>query len=223
VTEKHYAGSWRIEDSWPLPKTVRTRFDLGEDGSLLPRSPSSPTRSGSIQYDAHTGSASWTMKFHQPTEITGSAHLHLNFSISTGSDADIFVTLQKLDRDDNVVHFPFHTFINDGHVAYGWLRASNRKVVPSRIGDEIAHTYRKEDSKALTPNEAVEVDVNIQPSATMFRKGESLVLVVQGRDFGEYGAMSQIPRAGPGINLPGTHTVYLNECWLEVPVIPKEV
>ena len=222
VTEKHYAGSWRSEDSWPLSGTVRTRFDMGEDGILSARLPSSIIKSGSIQYDAHTGSASWTMRFYEPTEITGSAHLHLNFSISIGSDADIFVTLQKLDRDGNIVHFPYHTFINDGHVAYGWARASNCKLKQSQIGDEVAHTFRKEDSKPLTPNEVVEVDVNIQPSATLFRKNESLMLVVQGRDFGEYDPMGQIARAGMGVNRPGTHTIHLSGSWLEVPVITKE-
>ena len=87
----------------------------------------------------------------------------------------------------------------------------------------MAHTFRKEDSKPLTPHEAVEVDVNIQPSATLFRKGESLVLVVQGKDFGEYGPMSQIARAGTGVNQPGAHTIHLSDSWLEVPIIPKEV
>jgi predicted acyl esterase len=161
--------------------------------------------------------------FSKPTEITGSSKLHLRFSVSEGNnDADVFVALQKLDRSGNTVHFPYHTFINDGHVAYGWLRASKRALAAHSLGDEVAYTGLEKDVSLLLPNEPVDLDINIQPSATMFRKGETLKVVVQGHDFGEYAPDSQIPRAGTGCNKQGTHIAYLSESYLEVPVIPME-
>lgn len=49
-----------------------------------------------IQYDALKGSASWSIKFTAPTEVTGGARLHLRFAVDDGaSDADLFVTLQS--------------------------------------------------------------------------------------------------------------------------------
>lgn len=122
-----------------------------------------------------------------------------------------------------MVLFPYHTFINDGHVAYGWLRASNRCLDPSPWGDEVAHIFRKEHVAPLTPHKFIDLDINIQPSATLFRKSESLVVVVQGRDFGEYGKLCQLPRARTGINEPGLHTIVLEDSFLEVPIIPREL
>lgn len=222
VTEKRYAGSWRSEGSWPLSRTVRKKYFLCPNGSLALRPDSSTDTEQSVEYDAQKGSASWSIKFSEPTEVTGSAKLRLRFAVEEGaSDADIFVALQKLDRDGKLVTFPYHTFINDGHVAYGWLRASNRELDPSPHGDEVAHTFRKEHSRPLTPHEPMDLDINIQPSATLFRKGETLVVVVQGHDFGEYSEASQIPRAGTGINKNGRHDIFLGDSFLEVPIIPR--
>ena len=63
------------------------------------------------------------------------------------------------------------------------------------------------------------MDIGIQPSATLFRKGETLGLVIQGRDLGEYSPASGIPRAGAGINGDATHSVFLDESYLELPAI----
>ena len=221
VTDKHYAGSWRSEDAYPLSRTVRTKYFLGENSELTDRPLLADKINERVQYDAKSGSASWKVTFAQPTEITGSSMLHLRFSISEGSDADIFVTLQKLNREGNIVAFPFHTFINDGHVAYGWLRASKRTLDVHSYGDEVTYTFLEKDVKLLVLDESVSVDINIQPSATLFRKGETLQVVVQGRDFGTYGPMCQVPRAGTGCN-EGVHTINFAESYLEVPIIPRD-
>lgn len=223
MTDKHYSGSWRSEDSWPLKDTHRTKYFLGPNNALSPHQAPASGSSPSVQYDSLTGSTSWTVQFAAATEITGSAKLHLRFAVGDGAtDADLFVTLQKRDRDGRVVVFPFHTFINDGHVAYGWLRASQRALDSKSFGDEVAHTHRKEDVRLLKSHEPVDLDINIQPSATLFRTGETLVVVVQGHDFGEYSEWSQIPRAGTGINQAGTHTVFLDGSYVELPVISRK-
>lgn len=183
---------------------------------------SNPGRN-TVQYDAQTGSVSWQITFDKATEITGSSKLHLRFAVSEGAqDADVFVTLQKLDRSGNIVYFPYHTCADEGHVAWGWLRASMRALDPHPWGDEIAHTFLEKDVSYLQPNELVDLDINIQPSATLFRKGETLKVVVQGHDFGDYPADSHIPRAGTGCN-QGSHLVSLAESYLEVPIIPKRI
>ncbi|TXB97209.1 hypothetical protein FocTR4_00011893 [Fusarium oxysporum f. sp. cubense] len=160
--------------------------------------------------------------FSAPTEITGTSRLHLKLSTAAG-DADVFVTLQKLDQDRNLVLFPYHTFTNDGHVAWGWLRASKRKLASKEctVGDEVDHTYLEEDAEMLQDGVPVEMDVGIQPSATLFRAGETLRVVVQGHDFGEYGPTCQVPRAGSGINNDESHCIFLHDSYLEVPVIPS--
>jgi len=172
------------------------------------------------QYHAQSGSLTYTIKFTKPTEVTGSSKLHLIFAVAgEATDADIFVTLQKQDAEGKTVLFPYHTFINEGHVAWGWLRASRRALDERPFGDEIAHTHRAKDAQPLVANNAVELDINIQPTATHFRKGESLVLVIQGRDFGEFGPQSHVPRAGTGLNGATTHSIHLEGSYLELPII----
>jgi predicted acyl esterase len=223
VTEKHNAGTWRSENEYPIARTVRAKYYLGAGGQLA----SAPFHTSdatpvSVSYVANRGSVFWQTKFSEPTEITGTSRLHLKLA-TTSTDADIFVTLQKLDRDGNIVYFPYHTFINDGHVAWGWLRGSKRKQAPkqSTLGDEVDHTYLEADAEFLQPGVPVQMDIGIQPSSTLFRKGESLRLVVQGRDFGEYSPACDIPRAGSGINGADTHLVFLDESYLEVPLVPS--
>jgi predicted acyl esterase len=225
VTEKFYAGSWRDEPTYPLARTARKRFNLSVDGSL--QNTTSVQEPHAAEYNAHNGSLTYTLKFSKSTEITGSSKLHLRFAVAgqqaTESDADIFVTLQKRDVQGKTVYFPYHTFINEGHVAWGWLRVSRRALSERAFGDEVAHTHRAKDAQPLSPNEVVELDINIQPTATHFRAGESLVLVIQGRDFGEFGPQCQVPRAGTGINEDAMHRVFLEGSFLELPIIPHHL
>jgi predicted acyl esterase len=222
VTEKFYAGSWRNESTYPLARTVRTRYNLTADGGL--ESTNSAQEPHVAQFHAHNGSLTYTIKFPKPTEVTGSSRLHLLFAVDgEATDADIFVTLQKRDIEGNIVYFPYHTFVNEGHVAWGWLRASRRTLSERAFGDEIAHTHLAKDAQLLVPNKAVHLDINIQPTATHFRTGESLVLVIQGRDFGEFGPQCQVPRAGTGINEAVTHSVLLEGSFLELPIIPHHL
>ena len=219
VIESHYAGSWRDEENWPLPGTVRTKYHLGNTGSLLSQPISGDE---SVQYEGASGGTSWKITFPERTEITGSCKLHLNFAVGEGAtDADVFVTVQKLDRDGNAVLFPFHTFVHEGQVAYGWLRASKRTLDHHPVEDEVAHTFTENDARALEPNKFVELDINIQPSATLFRKNESLVLAVQGHDFGTWSEQCQLPRGGAGLNTQASHIIALKGSFLEVPIIPS--
>ncbi|KAJ5897391.1 hypothetical protein N7504_007679 [Penicillium tannophilum] len=216
VTDKHYSGSWRSENEFPIARTQRTKFFLGSDENLLK---DSLVGSDSATYDSKTGSVAWQHTFDKPTEITGSSLLHLSLSISEGSDADLFVTLQKINRDGEIVKFPYHSFVNDGHVAWGWLRASKRKRANNPYGDEVMHTFLEKDLQPLEPGEKVEVDINLQQTGTLFRKGETIRVVVQGRDFNEYSPNCQVPRAGTGCNV-GQHTIFMEGSFVELPIVP---
>jgi predicted acyl esterase len=220
VTEKFYAGSWRDESTYPLARTVRKKFNFSADGSLQPTT--STQTPHTAEYNAHNGSLIYTIKFPKPTEITGSSKLHLRFAVTgqQATDADVFITLQKRDTQGKTVYFPYHTFINESHVAWGWLRASRRALSERAFGDEVSHTHQAKDAQPLSANEAVDLNINIQPTATHFRTGESLVLVIQGRDFGEFGPQCQVPRAGTGVNEDTMHRVFLEGSYLELPIIP---
>jgi uncharacterized protein len=184
--------------------------------------PKQYVQAGIISYSALKGSLSFVITVDKPTEITGSSKLHLRFAVNgDANDADLFVTLQKHDANGKVVFFPYHTFVDEGHVAWGWLRASRRALASQAYGDEVVHTHREEDVQPLVSNEMVDLEINIQPTATLFRSGEKLVLAIQGRDFGEFGPQCQLPRAGTGVNKDVECMIDLDHSYLELPIIPN--
>ncbi|MEM6723957.1 MAG: CocE/NonD family hydrolase C-terminal non-catalytic domain-containing protein, partial [Bacteroidota bacterium] len=71
----------------------------------------------------------------------------------------------------------------------------------------------------LKKNEIVPVEIEILPSSTIFRKGEQLQVVIQGRD------VVTLPSMGHHYSVnKGTHTIYTGvefDAHLMVPVVPK--
>jgi uncharacterized protein len=81
--------------------------------------------------------------------------------------------------------FPYFAFHTDGPVALGWLRASHRELDPERsTPSQPVHSHRRE--QRLSPDEIVPVEIEIWPSSTLFRKGETLRVLVQGKDIYVY-------------------------------------
>ena len=136
---------------------------------------------GVHRYESESGRATFDIVFDEDTEITGHMKLRLWVEIEEGEDADLFVAAQKLDADGQHTGFTFYAFYENGPVALGWLRASHRQLDPQRSEDwRPVHTHTQED--LLTPGEAVPVDIELWPSSTRFRAGETLRIVVQGSD-----------------------------------------
>ena len=104
---------------------------------------------------------------------------------------DVFVAVEKLDRRGRVVPFPDFCFVGGGGVAKGWLRVSHRELDPAR-STPLQPWLRHEREQKLEVGAPVAVDIEILPSATLFRAGESLRLVISGRDISghEFGALS---------------------------------
>lgn len=71
-------------------------------------------------------------RFERRTEVTGNSKLRLWVATDVTNDADLFVGIEKLDRNGNVVPFTFSMMFNDGPAAFGWLRASYRELVEDR-------------------------------------------------------------------------------------------
>jgi uncharacterized protein len=138
-------------------------------------------------------------------------------------DMDLFVGVQKLDRDGERVQFPFFSTLDDGDVALGWLRVSRREL------DETASTpqqpvYRHQQDLPLSEGEVVPVDVEIWPSGTVFRAGETLRLVVQGRDLHVYGEDVFAQRHAFTLNA-GEHVLHTGgryDAHLLVPVVQAD-
>lgn len=173
----------RHEQEWPLARTQYTKSWLHARERTLRAKPAE--QEALTAYEATTGSVHFDRTFDEDTEITGYSKLRLWVSAEGSDDMDLFVALQKLDADGNKVNFPFFSTFEDGNVALGWLRVSRREL------DEQKSTphqpkYAHQRDQLLNEGEIVPVDIEIWPSSTMFRAGETLRVVVQGHDVNRY-------------------------------------
>ncbi len=144
--------------------------------------------------------------------------LKLWVSISQGKDMDLFVGIEKLTATGEVVPFFAKTGYTKGPVAMGWLRASQRAL------DEVKSTpwqpvLSHEAQHPLLPGEIVPVEIEILPSSTLFRAGETLRLIIQGDDLFEHPALAHGYSVNEGVHKIHTGSTYNSH--LLVPIIPQ--
>ncbi len=120
------------------------------------------------------------MPFERPTEITGPMVLTLWVSALDADDLDLFVAVRKYDREGRQIQFMARDGFRQGMVSLGWLRASQRHVDPESAPWRPYLT--RDRTEKLAPGEVVEVRIEILPSSTSFDAGESMRLLVSGRD-----------------------------------------
>jgi predicted acyl esterase len=161
-------------------------------------------------------------RFEADTELTGHAKLRLWVEAEGADDMDLFVALQKLDANGDPVGFIFYAFYDNGPVALGWLRASHRALDAARSTPcQPVHLHTKED--LLKPGEPVAVDIELWPSSTLFRAGETLRVLVKGSDI-YTDALPNLPFARhEDLRNAGTHVIHTGGAYdshLLVPVVP---
>jgi len=216
--EAYYQGKEIAAQEWPIEGTKYQSLYLG-DGTLEEK----PTSEHSQGYNSTNGEAiTFDYLFEKATKVVGHMALRLWVSIEEGDDMDIFVAIQKLDANGNIVPFAFYAQFEDGPIALGWLRASHREL------DEAAslpflpvHKHRSEQK--LTPGEIVPVDIEIWPSGTSFSAGESLRLIIQGSDIYDYPKPSVYARHENlrNIGRQTIHTGGAHESFILLPILPE--
>jgi uncharacterized protein len=219
VRERFYVGEQRDEEAWPLQQTEPRALYLDVPSGTLVTSP--PAQEAEVRYDPTVGGATFDHRFAETTDLIGPMALRLWVEAEDAEDMDLFVAVQKLDEAGEIVPFSFLNAQEDGPVALGWLRVSHRAVdaensTPLRPW----HTHDREEP--LPPGVAVPVDIEIWPSGTRFRAGESLRLVIQGRDVYEY-PPGIVKMAHSKTRNKGTHVIHAGgrrDSHLLVPVIP---
>jgi hypothetical protein len=168
----------RTECSWPIDAVQVTHLYLNLETGVLGTEPGADARAS---YDSATGRLVLDHRFELDTEITGSMALTLWVQTDEADDVDLFVAIEKLDRDGARVPFSYQSMFADGPVALGWLRVSHRELDAERsTPTQPWHPHRR--ALPVPRGEAVEAVVEILPSSTLFRAGESLRLVIQGRE-----------------------------------------
>jgi predicted acyl esterase len=169
----------RHEYEWPIARTQWTDYYLNTEDISLSTEPAES--SSSATFEARSKGLSFrTAPFEEETEITGPVVLKLLISSST-EDADIFATLSLYDPEGNEVLYPSAMEPN-APLTQGWLRASQRKTDPERsLPWRPWHSH--DAVEKLTPDEAVDLDVEIWPTSIVVPPGYTLGLTVQGQDY----------------------------------------
>ncbi|HEY5306071.1 MAG TPA: CocE/NonD family hydrolase, partial [Pseudolabrys sp.] len=180
----------RGENEWPLKRTQWTKYYLQPDGGFGPDAPKAEAK---LSYDTSSeGLIFGTPPLEKPLEITGPLAAKLWVSSET-ADADLFVVLRLFDPAGKEI-----TFIgaNDPRVplALGWLRASHRKLDPKKsLPYRPWHTH--DEIQPLTPDEPVELDIEIWPTSIVVPPGYRLALTLRGKDYEVDGSDAGIANA----------------------------
>ncbi|WP_328359645.1 CocE/NonD family hydrolase [Mycobacterium sp. NBC_00419] len=174
--DRDTVASVREELSWPLARTDWRRLHLAGPGALSVEAPTGP---GSVEFTVRSGAASFTWTAPQDTEISGPMAARLWVEVRDAPDADLFVGVEKL-RDGRVVDFEGSYGYGRDRVATGWQRVSLRALDPqqSRPWQPVPACT---EPRPVAPGEVVAVEIALADSATLFRAGEQLRLVVAGR------------------------------------------
>ena len=168
----------REETGWPLESTRWTPLYLTNAG--LRASPAE--QAGSITFDTYSGGARFGWTLGADTEITGPMAVRLFAEVHGSDDVDLFVGVEKW-RGGGYVPFEGSYGFGRDRITSGWLKASLRTLletteVRSRPFEPVPTLDAR---RPLQPGQIVQVDIPLGPSATLFRAGEQLRLVVAGR------------------------------------------
>lgn len=220
VRERALDGVIRAEQEWPIARTqLKPLYLHAASGALSEQA--APERA-QVSYDPKGDQgATFRIRFDRDTELTGTMKLKLWVEAVGSDDMDLFVALDKFDADGERVGFPFFATHLDGPMALGWLRASHRELDPEKSTAQApVHLHRRE--QRLAAGEIVAVEIEIWPSATLFRAGDSLQVTIQGRDiyvFPEDKARNRHDE----LRNEGTHVIHCGgqyDSHLLAPVIP---
>jgi predicted acyl esterase len=158
---------WKAADAWPLPETQWTPFYL-HFNSLLSEHEFWPGEPVDIFEDnrPHHGS----LKYLSPpivenTEVIGPISLNL-YASTTDTEILWFASLWDVAPNGE-----------EKVLTRGWLRGSQRAIDPKRSTPwKPFHPYTKRDP--LTPGEVYEFNIEILPTANLFRAGHRIGLKI---------------------------------------------
>jgi hypothetical protein len=176
----------RMEEEWPLARTRWTKLFLDPAGLAL--SPTPVARPATIEYDALGNGVTFSMVLDRETEITGPIAAKL-FVASTTPDADLFLIVRAFDPSGHELTF-FGSTDPNTPIANGWLRASHRRLDPTR--SKPYQPYHPHDRvEPLTPGEVYECQVEILPTSIVVPAGWRVALTVRGKDYEYEGEISE--------------------------------
>lgn len=175
----------RSETAWPPPTARWTRLHLGPGGRLAD---APAPADGNVAFPARRRAARFDRVFAEDTEITGPIAVDLWVSSPDLDDLCLFAGVEKWHRGRFVGFEGSYGYGRD-RVATGWQRASLRELDESESRPEApVPTFLR--PQPLRRGEPVPVRIALSPSATFFRAGDTLRLVVSGRALSPRGPLT---------------------------------
>ena len=184
VRDYFYDGRERYFDDFPIPETDYRPLYLDAANNSLNSAPvddQAQSRYAAQKTGSEADSTTWEYIFDEAVDLIGHMKLKLWVSAEDANDLDLHVAVKKFDKHGNEVYFPDFQHIENGLAASGWLRVSHREL------DEEKSTpwqpwLKHERLLKLAPDDIVPCEIEILASATGFRAGDKLQLIVQGYD-----------------------------------------
>ncbi|WP_179469471.1 CocE/NonD family hydrolase [Mycolicibacterium vinylchloridicum] len=153
----------RDEREWPLARTRWTPLHLGDDGTL---NTSEPTTAGTAGFRLRRQGIGFSYRFDRDTELTGPMSLRLQIALDDADDANLFVGVEKWSGGHYV---PF-----EGSYGYGRDRIADGRL-------RLALRDSLDAARPVRPGQVVDADIELSASATLFRAGDELRLLIAGR------------------------------------------
>jgi putative CocE/NonD family hydrolase len=224
-------NEWRFADQWPLPEQQLTPYYFGTANSITTTKPAeagafdeyltdyTTTSRPNLRWSCPAGQCQapefgdraeldkknltyTTPPLQQDLEVTGHPVVHL-FVSSTATDGAFFAYLEDID-ENGVVNY----------ISEGELKASLRKLEPRPWKPDLPwHRSYAEDATPLTPGQAEEIVIDLEPTSNVFLKGHSLRVSIAGWD-NNFG--------GPQFDPPPTISMYrdsVRASYIELPII----
>lgn len=192
VRHPHETFVQRKENEWPLARTQWTRHYLDSASQTLVLEPKAGDNTSFRGFSQ--GITFYGEPVRATTEITGPVAAKLFVSSST-RDADLFLSLRAYAPNGREVLF---TGASEANVplAFGWLRASHRKLDPAR---SLPHRpwHAHDEAQPLTPGEVYELDIEIWPTSIVLKPGWRIALTVGGQDYDHELPGPLVPKAPP--------------------------
>lgn len=190
----------RVENEFPPRRAVYEKLYLDASNSTIVSSPVTQESSVSYQSDDGKSQVTFTYRFNSTTEVTGYIKLKLWVEAKEASDMDIYVTLQKLNKNGKRVGHKWVKIVNpvmDMMVKLMYamnnkkfdiffysgpnsrLRISRRQLDAVKSTEtEPYYTFKVEEP--LDPGQVVPVEIAFPPTSILYHAGEYLRVVITG-------------------------------------------
>ena len=218
MRERFYVSEWRYAPTFPFLETEYKKLYLTPNNGLSEIPQLTEQR---VSYAAQTGEVTFDIPFFESYEFAGHGKLRLWVEARGTDNMDLFVVLKKIDAAGNVVHFPWFTLIEDGPIAFGYLRVSRREL-EEKASTDIQPYHSHQRDILLGPGQVVPVDIEILPTSCRFRAGDTLRASISGHDYGQYSPTIPVARHIQLVN-KGTHVIHYGgkyDSFLQLPVLP---